>query len=156
MVTYSAQLRWLCLVLVALSCGGEGTIVHLHLCPGSPQGTPEYEMLRRVTAWNIEVLGIEGDDVAWRRTFAGTEAIASLEIDGAIPQEHQVRLLVEGFGLDNTGRNRVVAIAAGGPFILRGNENVCLCIASPETYVDDCASWQCVFDVPTGTCQSPY
>jgi hypothetical protein len=113
-------------------------------------------MLRRVTTWNVEVLGMEGEDVVWRRAFTGTEAIASLEIDGAIPPEQDVRLLVEGFGLDNTSRERVVAVAAGGVYFFHGNENVCLCIAPPETYAVDCASWQCVFDTATGTCQSPY
>lgn len=156
MVRYGTHLLWLCLAFAALSCAGDGTIVHLHLCPGSPQGSPEYEMLRRVTSWTVQVLGIEGDDVTWRRVFPGTGAIATIEIEGAIPPEHEVRLLVEGVGLDNASRSRVVAMAAGGPFFLRGNETVCLCIAPPETYVDDCASWQCVFDTPTGTCQSPY
>lgn len=113
-------------------------------------------MLRRVTTWTVVVLGLEGDDVAWRRAFTGNDAIATIEIEGAIPPENEVRLLVEGEGLDNASRTRVVAVAAGGPFVLRGNENVCLCISPPETYVDHCASWQCVFDTTTGSCQSPY
>ena len=147
---------WLCVALSFLGCGGEGTVVRLDLCPGSPQGSAEYEMLRRVTSWNVEVLGIEGDDVAWRRTFAGTEAIASLELTGAIPPGQQVRLIVEGFGLDNAGRNRVVAVAAGGPLVLHGNESVCLCISPPEVYSEHCLSWQCTFDQTTQTCPSPY
>lgn len=135
-----------------LACGGDELVVQLHLCPGPPDGSADYQMLRRAAAWNIEVLGIEGENVTWRRTFAGTDPIASLEIAGAIPPEQELRFLIEGRGLDDAGHTRVVAMAASGALVLRGNENICLCIAPPDSYQDYCLSWQCTYNTTTGSC----
>lgn len=140
--------------MLLTACGDEGTVVQVDLCPGPAVGTPSYQMLQRVNEWNVEVFGLQGEDVAWRRVFAGTESLASIELESAVPVGEQVRLFVEGYGLDNAGTDRAVAVAASAPLVLHGNESVCLCTAPPETYTEDCSSWQCSME--SGVCQSPY
>lgn len=111
--------------------------------------------MQGVASWNVELLGLENDDVAWRRVWAGSDALDQLYIEGAIPQDHQVRILVEGFGLDTTGDHRVVALGTSGILILQGNERICMCVAPPESYVELCDVWSCVFNLETGACESP-
>ena len=123
-------------------------------CPTYQLLGDELDLLDIGRRTGLSIAGIvRQNETAWRPP--ARIAPAGDRFRALVPY-HAPSIAVEGIGLDNASQERVIAIASGGPFTLRGNENICLCIAPPETYVDDCASWQCVFDTGTGACQSPY
>jgi hypothetical protein len=154
--------RWFGLSLVfsvALAgCGGEPSSVRLDLCPAQDSTADDLALLARVAAWNVVVLGLEGDDVAWRRAFGGSEPLQleAVDIESAVPPGSQVRLIVEGFGLDLQNNERLIAVAGSDVLTLVAEKPVCLCVAPPETFAELCATRSCSFDEELGVCEGPY
>jgi hypothetical protein len=161
--TRRAPPRWrglhVAVAFVALTglsgCLEETLSLRLDLCPGRDATREDLQLLQNIVSWNIEVWAIENHDVSWRRIWAGSDTLDELIITGAVPRDQQVRLLVEGFGLDNDGSHRVIALGASGLLVLQGSENVCLCVAPPERYEELCEVWTCSFNVESGLCESP-
>jgi hypothetical protein len=139
------------LVAAAVGCG-EPLPVRLDLCPARGTEAGDLDTLRRVDLWSVEVWGVSGDDVVWRRTFAGADSVRSLDLSGAIPPGEEVRLTVEGYGLDEAGERRLLALAASDPLRLDGLDSVCLCIAPPERYEALCDGWVCEWSQNEGQC----
>jgi hypothetical protein len=154
LVTRDARRPWVWLTLALMACGEEPTEVRLDLCPPVAATPDDLALLDGVSTWNVDVLGLEGDDVAWRRSFEGSEPLTldAVEIASAVPRGADVRLIVEGAGLDADNRERLLAVASSDRLTLVGDERICLCVAPPETYAELCLSRSCTFSVERGTC----
>jgi hypothetical protein len=157
LVTRAQTLLRLCLALALFACVGEPAVVRLDLCSPSAATAGDLALLDGVAAWNISVLGLDGDDVAWRRSFGGSEQLQVdvVELTSAVPAGSDVRLIVEGYGLDENNQERLVAVAGSDRLTLNGGERVCLCVAPPEHYATLCVTRTCSFDYGQEICQGP-
>lgn len=159
MVTRAQPLLRCCpaLALALAACVGEPAVVRLDLCPPATATADDLALLRGVTRWRVDVLGLEGDDVAWRRSFGGTEPLQvdAVELTSAVPPGSDLRLIVEGTRLDQDGQERLLAVAGSERLTLVGGERVCLCVAPPERFATLCATRMCSFDAEQEICREP-
>ena len=104
--------------------------------------------------WQLVIFGMRGEDVAFERSFASDDASATtlLTLGEVVPSDEEIRLLVRGYDVDTSGRSALVALAASGPLVLPpgGDQAVCLCVATPESYGNACYQRFCTFGETTG------
>lgn len=145
------------LALALVACVAEPAVVRLDLCPPSAATADDLALLEGVSAWNILVLGLEGEDVAWRRVFGGSEQLQVdvVELTSALPAGSDVRLIVEGYGLDGENHERLLAVGGSERLTLVGGERVCLCVAPPEHYDALCAPRMCSYNYEQEICLGP-
>lgn len=143
------------LALCTPGCVEESLPVRLDLCPGQGATGDDLRMLERVTRWDFLVSGIESSDVEWSRIFRSSDQITTLTFDSAVPRSQEIRFLVEGFGRDEEGEHRLLAVGASELLVLRGAERVCLCVSPPARYLDLCPDSHCTFDLTSETCGPP-
>lgn len=142
------------LALLASGCVEAGSPVAIDLCTSPTEDAAELAVLDSASLWQVVVYILRGDeseDVAFERTFGADRPTDGplLSLDGALPPLTPLRLMVVGYRVAGT-ESTIVGLATSQPMEVAGGEDLCLCVAPPESYGDDCYNRFCRYDPVSG------
>ncbi len=142
--------------LAAAGCIEAGPPVLVDLCPSPTAEPADVAAMDGADLWQAVALIFRSDqstDVAFERSFGADRAPEGplLSLSGALPPSTPMRLMVVGYRMTGSGSD-MVAIASSPPLEVVGGEQLCLCVAPPEAYGDDCSERSCRSD-EGGSCQ---